>query len=593
MSEKIDLITLEVLWNRLLSVVNEQQITLMRTAFSTSVRESQDLACGVFDTRGHMIAQSLTGTPGHINAMATGVRHFLKAFPPETLKPGDVLITNDPWQTAGQINDITILTPVFKDLRVVGYFASTCHSPDIGGRIYSAEAREVFEEGIRIPITKLFFAGEPNKELFQILRANVRTPHETIGDLYAQTSSNAVGARELLHFMNEFGLDSVDPLADEIITRSEKAMREAIRKLPDGCYENEAWSDGFDEPIKVKVAVTIAGDEIFIDFAGSSPQSPRGINVVLNYTHAYASFAIKAAVTPEIPHNEGSFRPVHVTAPPGSILNCLEPAAVASRHIIGHFLPGVIFGALAEALPGQLIACGADPIWLEVWRGKWPDSQELFTFNLFQCGGTGARAIKDGLNTTGFPSGVAGVPAEVMEALAPLVQYRRELKIDSGGPGTQRGGLGQWTEVGYLGESPWAISAMVDRTRFPATGLMGGKPGTPGEFMVNNSKQLQPKALTSLLPGDRVQLNLPGGGGYGDPFKRPPEAVLNDVVNGYVSIEAAERDYGVLICYLGRPDQLVRPPGVYEIDQETTARLRRRGGKIENKPESKGSPVNG
>ncbi len=574
MTNTIDPITLEVLWNRLLSVVNEQQVTLMRTAFSTVVRESQDLACGVFDTHGSMIAQSLTGTPGHINAMATGVRHFLKAYPPETLQPGDVLITNDPWQTAGQINDMTILTPVFKDAHIVGYFASTCHSPDIGGHIFSGEAREVYEEGLRIPITKLFIQDKPNEELFKIIRANVRTPNETLGDLYAQTSSNAVGARELLHLMDEFGLDSIDPLAAEIIARSERAMREAIRGLPNGRYENETWSDGFDEPVRIKVAVTIEDEDMYIDFAGSSPQSSRGINVVLNYTHAYASFAIKAAISPEVPHNEGAFRPVHVTAPPGSILNCLEPAPVASRHTIGHFLPGVIFGALAPAMPGRLMACGADPIWISVWHGKWPVSQETFTFSLFQCGGTGARATKDGLNTTGFPSGVAGVPAEVIESLAPLVQYRRELRTDSGGPGTYRGGLGQWTEIGYRGDAPWGVSALIDRTRFPATGLEGGKPGAPGEFLVNNTIHPQAKALYTLAPGDRVQLNLPGGGGYGNPLQRAVERVLDDVVNGYVSLEAAEREYGVVIRYIGSQDQLVRPPHLYVIDEEATAALR-------------------
>ncbi len=574
MTHTIDSITLEVLWNRLLSVVNEQQVVLMRTAFSTVVRESQDLACGVFDTRGLMIAQSLTGTPGHINAMATGVHHFLKAYPAETLALGDVLITNDPWQTAGQINDMTVLTPVFKDKHVVAYFASTCHAPDIGGRIYSAEAREVYEEGLRIPITKLFLRDEPNHELFKLIRANVRTPDETIGDLYAQVSSNAVGARELLHFMDDFGLDTIDPLADEIITRSEQAMRKAIRTLPNGRYENEAWSDGFDEPICVKVAVTIEDEDIFIDFAGSSPQSPWGINVVLNYTHAYASFAIKAAVTPDIPHNEGSFRPVHVTAPSGSILNCREPAAVASRHVIGHFLPGVIFGALAQAMPTQLIACGADPIWISVWRGAWPLSHEPFTFSLFQCGGTGARAVKDGLNTTGFPSGVAGVPAEVVESLTPLIQNRRELRIDSGGPGTYRGGLGQWTEVAYRGNAPWAVSTMIDRTRFPATGLNGGKSGALGEFRVNGNTSPHPKALITLTPESRVQLNLPGGGGYGDPLQRPIALVHNDVVNGYISLETAERDYGVVIRYTGSQDQLVRPPELYVIDEAATASLR-------------------
>ncbi len=574
MSQTIDPVTLEVLWNRLLSVVNEQQVTLMRTAFSTVVRESQDLACGVFDTRGFMIAQSLTGTPGHINAMATGVRHFLKAYPPETLEPGDVLITNDPWQTAGQINDMTVLTPVFKNARVVGYFASTCHTPDIGGRIFSGEAREVYEEGLRIPIMKLFMRDTPNAELFTIIRANVRTPNETIGDLYAQTSSNAVGARELLHFMGEFGLDSIDPLADEIIARSERAMRTAIRALPNGRYENESWSDGFDEPICVKVAVTIEDEDLFIDFAGSSPQSPWGINVVLNYTHAYASFAIKAAVSPEVPHNEGAFRPVHVTAPPGSILNCVEPAPVASRHVIGHFLPGLIFGALAPAMPGKLLACGADPIWISVWHGKRPTTQEPFTFSLFQCGGTGARAVKDGLNTTGFPSGVAGVPTEIVESDTPLIQYRREIRADSGGPGTYRGGLGQYTEFGYLGDTSWGVSALVDRTRFPATGLDGGSEGSLGEYIVNNTTHPQAKALIPLAAGARVQLNLPGGGGYGNAFQRPVVLVLDDVVNGYVSLEAIEREYGVVIHYIGNEEQLVRPPELYQVDEEATRALR-------------------
>ncbi len=574
MSQTIDPVTLEVLWNRLLSVVNEQQVTLMRTAFSTVVRESQDLACGVFDTRGFMIAQSLTGTPGHINAMATGVRHFLNVYPPQTLEPGDVLITNDPWQTAGQINDMTVLSPVFKGERVVGFFASTCHSPDIGGRIFSGEAREVYEEGLRIPIMKLFSRDVPNAELFTIIRANVRTPNETIGDLYAQTSSNAVGARELLHFMDEFGLDSVDPLADEIIARSERAMRTAISALPNGRYENESWSDGFDEPIRVRVAVTIEDEDLFIDFAGSSPQSSRGINVVLNYTHAYASFAIKAAVSPDIPHNEGAFRPVHVTAPLGSILNCVEPAPVASRHVIGHFLPGLIFGALAPAMPGKLIACGADPIWISVWHGKRLATQEPFTFSLFQCGGTGARAVKDGLNTTGFPSGVAGVPTEVVENETPLIQQRRELRIDSGGPGTYRGGVGQYTDFGYRGDTPWGVSALVDRTRFPATGLQGGHEGALGEYLINNTTRPQAKALVPVAADAHVQLNLPGGGGYGDPFGRPVELVLQDVVNGYVSIESAERDYGVVIRYSGSEEQLVRPPNLYKVDEVAT-RVRR------------------
>ena len=371
-SNGIDPVTLEVVWNRLLSVANEQQDALIRTAFSTIVRESQDLACGVFDTKGHMIAQSITGTPGHINAMASSMRHFLSAYPPAQLAPGDVLITNDPWMTAGQINDITITSPVFKNGKLVALFANTCHAADIGGRILSAEAREVFEEGLRLPIMKLFEAGAPNEILLKLIRANVRLPDEVVGDLYAQASCNDAGGRALLEMMEEFGLDSIDPIADEIIRRSEAAVREKIRALPDGEWTSETWSDGFEKPIVIRCRLTIKGGAVDIDFAGSSPESAHGINVVLNYTHAYASFAVKAAIYPDVPHNEGSFRPVRVTAPEGSILNARDPAPVASRQAVGHFVPSAIFAALAGALPGRLLAPGADPIWLTVWRGQNP-----------------------------------------------------------------------------------------------------------------------------------------------------------------------------------------------------------------------------
>jgi N-methylhydantoinase B len=574
MNAKLDAITLEILWNRIISVCNEQQVTLMRTAFSTIVRESQDLACGAFDTRGFMIAQSLTGTPGHINAMATGVKHFLNAYPASTLEPGDVLITNDPWQTAGQINDLTVLTPAFRGERVIGYFASTCHAPDFGGRILSAEAHEVYEEGLRIPITKLFDRGQPNDELLKIIRANVRTPEETVGDLHAQVSSNAVGVRSLLNFMDEFGLDTIDPLADQIISRSERALRDAIRAVPSGRYENESWSDGFEEPIRIKVAATIEDEDIFIDFAGSSAQSARGINVVLNYTHAYASFAIKAAICPDVPHNEGSFRPVHVTAPRGSILNCTEPAAVASRHLIGHLLPSVIFGALAKAMPGKLMAGGAEPVWITIFRGASRESPDPFLFTLFQLGGAGARATKDGLTATGFPSGVGGIPVEVIETLAPLVVHHRELREDSGGAGKFRGGLGQRTEMGRLGDSVWSVSAMIDRVKFAGAGLEGGNPGALGEFVADDGTRPQPKSLVSLRPDSRVQLNLPGGGGYGSPFERDPARVLDDVAKGFVSLDSAARDYGVVVRYLGTPGQLVRLPEHFAIDEFATKKLR-------------------
>jgi N-methylhydantoinase B len=568
-----DPVTLEILWSRLLSVCNEQQLTLLRTAFSTVVRESQDLACGVFDARGRMIAQSVTGTPGHINAMATGVRHFLAAYPPATLAEGDVLLTNDPWMTAGQINDMTVLSPVFLAGRVVAFFASTCHAPDIGGRILSAEAREVYEEGMRIPITKLFSQGRPNEELLRLIRANVRTPEETVGDLYAQTSSNAVGARSLLHLMAEFRLTSMEGLAEEIMQRSERSLRSAIRELPNGIYRSEILSDGFEEPVLIRTAVRVEEEDIFIDFAGSSPQSRRGINVVLNYTQAYSSFAIKAAVAPEVPHNDGAFRPVHIAAPVGSILNCVEPAAVASRHLVGHFLPGAIFAALAEAAPERLMAGGSEPVWITLWRGRRAETQAPFLLSHFQLGGAGARPTKDGLSTTGFPSGVGGVPVESIESLAPLLQTHRELRQDSGGAGQFRGGLGQATGMRCLSGQPWELSAMIDRLQYPGAGLQGGQPGACGRFLVDGERG-RAKSLLPLAPGAEVTLDLPGGGGYGDPLKRDPERVLQDVVYGYISIHAAERDYGVMVRYIGPAEAMVRMPEHYALDLKRTSELR-------------------
>jgi N-methylhydantoinase B len=570
----VDPIALEVWANRMISIVNEQQAVLVRTAFSTVVRESEDLACGVFDSRGRMLAQSLTGTPGHINAMATGVRHFVETLPPAGLQPGDVLITNDPWQTSGQLNDLTVVTPVFTGGGVVGYFANTCHAADIGGRILSAESREVYEEGLRIPIMKLFRAGQPNEDLLALIRANVRTPRETIGDLYAQAACNDVGARNLVRMMDEFALSSIDTIGEEIIARCERAMRAAIEALPDGTYSAQGVSDGFDEPIRLAVAITVAGSDLVMDFAGSSPQSRHGINLVLNYTHAYSSFAVKAAIAPEVPHNHGSFRPLRISAPEGSILNCVEPAPVGSRHLIGHLLPGLIISALAPTLRERAMASGADATWLSIWRGE--TAGEPFGLTIFQSGGTGARATKDGLNATGFPSGVAGVPVEVIETLTPLVQHSRQLRTDSGGAGRRRGGLGQAVEMSCRTGAPWSVSALVDRTRAGAEGLFGGLIGATGELTLLPEGPVRPKTIMDLDPGARVTLRLPGGGGYGDPLERETDRVLADVVDGYVSIDAARDAYGVVISYDGSPSRRVRPPELYRIDEHATASLRQR-----------------
>ncbi|WP_344313175.1 hydantoinase B/oxoprolinase family protein [Fodinicola feengrottensis] len=562
-------IMVPIVANRLTAILAEQQNALVNTAFSPVVRESLDLACAAFDSTGQMMAQSVGGTPGHINAIATGMAHIAAKFGPTELVPGDVLITNDPWMTAGQINDITVATPVFRRGRLVAWFASCCHSPDIGGRILSASATEIFEEGLRLPIMKLSRAGELNDELIAIIRANVRTPDETVGDLYAQMAGNDVGAASLSRLMDELDLDSLDPVAAQIMDRSERALAEALQATADGTYQSELQTDGFDgHPLRLAVTVTIDGRRILLDFAGSSPQSRHGVNVVLNYTRAYASFAIKAAIAPDVPHNAGSFRPVEVTAPPGSVLNCLPPAPVASRHLVGHFLPSLIFAALTQALPGRLLAHGADALWMCVWRG------DPFTLTTFHAGGSGARAMKDGLSATGFPTGVRAAPTEVIEALTPVRQHRRELRTDSGGAGAFRGGLGQTLQVSCGTSTLWSVNANVDRLRFPAAGAAGGQPGATGALTTGAGEALPAKQLVPLEPSDDVLLEMPGGGGFGDPYTRDPRAVLMDVVNGYVSLEAARSAYGVAVSYVGTAGALVRPPSSYLLDLVETARLR-------------------
>lgn len=574
MSRRVDPVVVGLVANRLHSLLDEQQAALVGTAFSPVVRESMDLACAVFDSAGEMIGQSSGGTPGHINAMATGMRHIVAAYPPETLADGDVLITNDPWMTSGQVNDITVATPAFRDGRVVAWFASCCHSPDIGGRILSAAAAEVFEEGLRLPILKLRTADGPDETLERLIRANVRTPDETMGDIYAQVAANQVGIRSLNRVLDEFGLDGVDEVAAEIMHRSEQALRAALRAVPDGRYQASADSDGFDgEPIHLEVTVDVTGDTVHIDYSGSSPQSRHGINVVLNYTHAYTSFAIKAALAPEVPHNAGSFRPVAVTAPRGSVLNCVEPAPVASRHLIGHFLPSLLFEALRPAVSGGLPAMSADALWMTVWRGGGIDEPRPFTLTVFGAGGTGARPDKDGLNTTGFPTGVRAAPTEVLETLTPLVQRRRELRPDSGGAGRFRGGLGQVVEITRHGGHEWTVNANIDRVDFPARGAGAGAAGAPGSFTdLRTGRDLPRKQLVRLDPDAVVQLRFPGGGGHGDPLARPVERVLDDVVNGYVSIAAAREQYGVDVEYTGDPDALVRPPESYRVRSATPRR---------------------
>ena len=530
----MDPVTLDICWSRLVGVVNEQAAALMRTSFTSIVREAGDLSAGVFDRRGFMVAQAVTGTPGHINSMALAMKHFLAAYPLEALEPGDVLITNDPWKTSGHLNDVTICSPVFRERECVAFFASTCHAADIGGHVLSAEAREVYEEGLFIPIMKLYEGGQLNGALAALVRANTRVPDLVLGDFHAQIAGGAVGGERLLEFMEEFALERLEPLADEIIGRTERAMRESIARLRPGAHEYSLTSDGFDEPITLRCRCEVEGDELLVDYTGSSPESRRGINVVMNYTEAYTTYGVKVIVSPEVPNNEGAFRPLRITAPEGSILNARHPAPVAARHVVGHFLPHVVAGALKQALPDRVMAEGSANIWGIQVAGKNLEGTP-FTYIFFTSGGTGARATKDGLSATAFPSGVLGTPAEVIETLSPLVIENKSLRENSGGDGRCRGGLGQVIRFRVRTQEPYVCSVLCDRTRIAAQGFFGGLPGARGEVLISGKPPANPKAEQTLGPDDVVEIRLPGGGGYGSPVERDAAARERDRREAYTS----------------------------------------------------------
>ena len=543
---EIDPVLLEVLWSRLISIVDEQAAALMHASFTTVVREAGDLSAGVFDAEGNMLAQAVTGTPGHINTMANCVRDLVRLHPVDTLEPGDSLLTNDPWLSSGHLHDIIVVTPAFHRGRGVGWFANTCHAMDIGGRTLGADAREVFEEGLHIPVMKLFRRGQINEDLLQIVRANVRVPDQVVGDLYAQQAGNDVGAAKLAEMMEEYKLQDLSRLSALILQRSEEAMRAAIVEIPNGIYEDEVEVDGFDEALKIRIALTVRERELLVDYAGTSPQVDRGINVVLNYTHAYTTYPLKCAICPNVPNNEGSFRPVKVEAPAGSILNALFPCAVGARHLIGHFASQAVFGALAQARPELVLADGSAGLWNSQFEGHDRDGR-LFVYIFFSAGGMGARPSSDGLSATAFPSGIRGVPAEAIEAVSPVLMRRRALRRDSGGAGKFRGGLGQEMVLEVQSNQPVLHSCMYDRTQHAARGFLGGNNGAVGEIILDDGTRPHPKRKYLLQPGQAVTLKLPGGGGFYPAWERAVEQVLEDVKQDRVSTAAAREMYGVVV----------------------------------------------
>jgi len=542
----------QIQWNRLIAVVEEQAQTMIRTAFSTTVREAGDLSAGVFDLQGRMLAQAVTGTPGHVNSMAESVGHFLAKFPAASMKPGDHYITNDPWLATGHLHDLTVVSPAFRGGKIVGLFANTAHIIDIGGLGMGPEGRSVFEEGLYIPIVKCFDAGAPNETFFDFIRVGSRTPVELEGDIYSLCACNDAGSKRLVEMMNEFAMDSLDDLAEYVFEASRRATLLEIAKLPRGTFRSDIKSDGYEAPVTLKAAMTIHADRIVVDYAGTSGLSSRCINVPPAYCRAYSCFGIKCVVAPEVPNNWASLAPFEMEIPEGSILNAPRPYPVSVRHVIGQLIPDLMMGCLHQAVPGRVNAEGSSALWNPPLRGGSQvsgqeaevDDFEIITFN---SGGTGARPAKDGLDGTAFPSGVRTMPVEATENVAPVIFWKKELRPDSAGAGKTRGGFGQIMEIGAKGDAEFAVNAIFDRVANPPKGRDGGGEGAGGWVGLNdaNGTVLRTKGFQVIPKGRRLLLKLPGGGGMGDPKARDPELVRRDVADGLITAHAARDIYGV------------------------------------------------
>jgi len=544
-SDPLDSITLEILWSRLISAVDEAAVALVRTSFSTLAREANDLAAVLLDPRGQLVAESTGAIPAFLGTVPRTVRHMLQRFPAATLQEGDVIITNDPWMGAGHLPDLVMATPIFRDDRLVAMAACVCHLPDIGGGTsLTISHREVYEEGLRIPPMKWQQAGRPNDALLELVTANVRVPDMVLGDLRAYRTANETARRRVLELMDDYELTDLGALSATIQTYSERAMREAIAAIPDGVASEETVADGMADAIVVRVTVTIRGSEILVDLAGSSGEVPAAFNVPMNYTYAMAAYALKCAIAPHVPNNEGMLRPIRVDAPPGSLFNARFPLAVGARHLAAHLIPSAVFAALASIIPERVQAGSFSPQWVGHFRSASMYEGRTWVGNMPYSGGQGASATHDGHSCLSFPGNVAAGSTEIFESLVPVRIERRELRTDSGGPGLFRGGLGQVIDVRILGDGPVRCSVWSGRRRYPAAGLFGGLPGARGGTRVNG-EDVDLNAEHTIDPGADIRLLLPGGGGYGDPRQRPRDQVIRDVEEGLVSPGSAADVYGL------------------------------------------------
>ncbi|MDE2647946.1 MAG: hydantoinase B/oxoprolinase family protein [Paracoccaceae bacterium] len=542
-------VSFQVMWNRLISIVEEQAQALVRTAFSTSVREAGDLSAGVYNRNGEMIAQAVTGTPGHVNAMADSVAHFIRRIQVVNMFEGDIYITNDPWEGTGHLHDITVVTPSFFAGHLVGFFACTAHIVDIGGRGFGADANSVYEEGLYIPIMKFVDKGEVNQTLIAIVRGNVREPDQVVGDIFALGTCNEIGHRRLVEMMNEFELSELEEVSEFIFENSKSATLDKINALPRRTENGFMQIDGYQNYIDLKVKLSVVKDEILCDFDGTSGVDKKGINVPLVYTKAYACYALKCAIAPEIPNNAASLAPFKITAPEGCILNAKHPAPVALRHVIGHLIPDTVYAALDKILPDTVPSEGAGSLcnFQVSLRPSQNDTTSIVRKRaevlMFNSGGSGARPQLDGMNATAFPSGVMTMPIEATEHTGPVIIWRKELRPDSGGAGKFRGGLGQFIEIGSYDGYEFDVSLMFDRVFHPAQGRKGGMPGGATVVCKDDGAKMRGKGVQLVEEGRRVQMSLPGGAGYGHPVDRDRQAIIRDVILGYVSVENSKQYY--------------------------------------------------
>ncbi|MCX8111210.1 MAG: hydantoinase B/oxoprolinase family protein, partial [Syntrophorhabdaceae bacterium] len=568
MAAVFDPITLEILWRRLISIVDEADSSVARTAFSSLLRDAHDYTCMFTDRQGRELAQGTFATPGQSGAMALGIKNLVNKFPADYYQPGDVFITNDPWALAGHLNDVCVMSPIFYKDRLVAFTACVFHHSDIGGRVAS-DNHDVFEEGLFIPLVKLYDRGVLNESVLEMIRWNVRTPDEVIGDIRSQIAANYVCSEKICQMLKESNLEDLDDLSDQIIGLTERSVRDEIAKIPPGIYHAKGIVEQTrgNADIIINAKVEVKGSDIIVDLEGSSPQVQWGGNVVYNFTYAYVFMAIKSMFAPDIPNNDGCAKPIKLIAPEGTVVNCKFPAAVAARMQIGHFMTEVIYRALSSVLPNKVIAgSGGTPAAMNVFYGRRHDNRQWHSV-IIRGGGMGAGANNDGNYVYIFPANGANTPVEIFESDTPLIVEKRELLADSGGPGRMKGGLGK-REVFKIPDDEYApippvnLGIQAGRYVYPAEGLFNGKPGRKAQFLVNETPG-NPYGLTQLKPGDVVIIDAPGGGGYGDPFERDPEMVLNDVIEGYVSIESAKLDYGVVIN-----------PDTKEIDWGETKKLR-------------------